>query len=108
MTDTPKANFRLLYDLVMIYPINSKRQAESGVIVTSIIDKTAPREGFVVAIGPGILDKTNSLVEIPVVPGDRVIFSTTNCREIKFEGDIFQVVPSSEILCKLAQIPEVI
>lgn len=95
-----KTNFTMLRDLVMIYPVQAKAQTETGLIVTCI-DKTAPQEGFVVAVGPGDTDKKGRFIPVELQQGDRVIFTKTGARELKYEKDVFYVVPVGEVLCKL-------
>lgn len=90
-----KANFRLLRNLVLILPINAKMSTDSGIIITAI-DKTAPQEGVVIAVGEGTEESP-----MHYKPGMRVIYSKSNIRDIKYEGDTLHVIPSSEILVVL-------
>lgn len=95
-------NFSMLRDLVMIYPVVGKRQEGSGIIVTSLVDKTAPREGVVVAVGPGkINEDTLQIDPMAYKFGDRVIYVMANLTEVKHEKELFHVIPAAEILCKL-------
>ena len=94
----------MLRDLVMIYPVTSKQQADSKIIVTSLIDKTAPKEGVVLAAGPGKVDETTLEVRpINYQFGDRVIYTTSNLSEVKYDKETFHVIPATEILCKLTE-----
>lgn len=96
-----KINFSLLRDLVMVYPIPNKAQSETGIIVTNIVDKTAPREGIVLACGPGKLDDDGVLQPIDYKFGERVMYVLANLHTVKHEKDVFHVIPADEILCKL-------
>lgn len=100
----PKTSFTLLHDLVMIFPISPKKTTESGIIIHDSVEKnsTAPVQGMVIACGPGRLDKRDNLIPMPVEVGDRVIFVKNAAKEIKYAGDTFLVVPTSEILCKVS------
>ena len=98
---SPKANFTLLRDLVMIYPIKVKTESESGVIVVGNLEAGLPIEGLVVAVGPGAYDKKGNFIKVPVAPGDRVVFVKSEAQVIKQGDDSFLVVPSSDVLCKL-------
>jgi chaperonin GroES len=95
-----KSNFRLLRDLVMVYPIKAKEQTESGIIVTAI-DPTAPMEGFVLAVGPGKVED-GKLVPVPVEYGDKIVFIKSDAREVKYEKDTFLVISAGDILCKVS------
>jgi chaperonin GroES len=94
-----KANFKLLRDLVMVYPIKAKQQTETGIIVTAI-DPNAPMEGLVLAVGPGLKEKGET-IPIPVEYGDRIVFVKADAREIKYEKDTFLVIHAKDILCKV-------
>ena len=97
----PKSNFTLLHDLVMIFPTVKVTKTAAGIIVKENIDATAPIKGVVLAVGPGKLDKKGELIPMPVTVGDQVIFVRNAAREIKHDGDVFLVVPISEVLCKV-------
>lgn len=92
----------MLRDLVMVYPVPAKAQTQTGIIVTSLVDKTAPREGIVIAAGPGKRnDDTGEIVPINYKFGDHVVYVMGNLTEVKNDKEIFHVIPSSEILCIL-------
>jgi chaperonin GroES len=99
----PKANFVLLHDLVMLYPIAKTTKTASGLIIPAIVEKndTAPIEGIVLAVGPGKADKKGEIVPLPVKAGDRVVFVKNAARVVTHDGESFLVVPISEILCKI-------
>jgi len=92
-------NFTLLHDNVMLFPIPKNVKTAAGIILKDNIDATAPIEGFVVGAGPGKLKKNGDLIPMQVKIGDRVIFVRSSAREVKHEGDVFLVVPVSEVLC---------
>lgn len=95
------ANFTLLHDLVMIFPTVKQTKTTAGIIIKENIDATAPIQGFVVGAGPGKLNKNGELIPMQVAVGDRVIFVRNAAREVKYAGDTFLVVPTSEVLCKI-------
>lgn len=99
----PKANFTLLHDLVMIYPIAKPKKTESGIYIPDVVEKndTAPIEGLVLAVGPGKADKKGDVVPLPVEAGDRVMFVKNAARVVTHSGESFLVVPISEVLCKI-------
>jgi chaperonin GroES len=94
-----KSNFRLLRDLVMVYPVKVKQQTESGIVYTSL-DPNEPIEGIVLAVGPGVKEE-GELVPVPVEYGDKIVFVKTDAREVKYEKDTFLVISASDILCKV-------
>ena len=98
---TPKPNFTLMHDYVMVYPVAKSKTTTNGIIITERTDPTAPIEGFVVGVGPGKQNVKGEMVPILVQAGDRVIFIGNAGKIVKHEGDSFIVVPVSEILCKI-------
>jgi len=100
MSNTPKANFTLLHDLVMIWPIPRPKKTESGIeFIEGAI--SGPIEGLVLAVGPGKVNKRDELVPLPLKAGDKVVFVAQSAREVKQGKDSFLVVPISEVLCKV-------
>jgi chaperonin GroES len=99
----PKANFTLLHDLVMVFPIPKPTTTASGLVIPDVVDKnsTAPVDGVVLTVGPGKVDKKGNLVPLPVKAGDRIIFVRQSAREISVNKDTFLVIPISEVLCKV-------
>lgn len=95
-------SFKLLRDLALILPLGSKSQTESGIIVASI-DKTAPSNGVVVAVGPGYTDDNGVFRASEVAPGDRVVFMAngSGVQRITQDGDTLMIVPATEILAIL-------
>lgn len=98
---TPKANFTLLHDLVMIYAVPKAAKTESGLIIPESTDSAAPSEGMVVAVGPGKFNVRGDLIPVPVEAGDRVIFLKNQGREIKQGADTFIILPVADVLCKI-------
>ena len=86
-----KANFRLLRDLIMVYPIKGKQQSDTGIIITSV-DPATPIEGCVIAVGPDVKG---------IEHGDIVVFIKSEHREIKYEKDTFLVIQQKDVLCKI-------
>jgi chaperonin GroES len=59
-----------------------------------------PRQGEVVAIGPGKIDEKGNLKKVNVCVGDMVLFSSYAGTEVKTEGDQadFLIIPEDDIL----------
>ena len=95
-----KANFTIMHDYVMLFPL-AKAKNVSGIIIKESIDATAPIEGYVVGVGPGKPNKNGDIIPLSVKTGDRVIFIGNAGKIVQHEGDKFIVVPMSEILCKI-------
>ena len=61
----------------------SKAQATKGGIILPETAQEKPKEGEVVAVGPGLRDEEGNIREMPVKIGDRVLFSSYAGTEIK-------------------------
>jgi chaperonin GroES len=88
---------RLLNDRVMVKPIEEKRE---GTIVLPDSAEKKPFKGEVIAVGPGKLLENGKRVEIPLNPGDTVVFSKYGGTEIKLEGEEYLILRLDDILAK--------
>ena len=61
----------------------SKAPTTKGGIILPEIAQEKPKEGEVVAVGPGFRDEEGTLREMPVKVGDRILFSSYAGTEIK-------------------------
>jgi chaperonin GroES len=98
-----KTNFTMLKDLIMVYPIKAKQSTASGLIITSI-DRTAPGEGFVLAVGPGAAKEDGTLSKMPCTAGDRIVYAKSDLKEVKYGDDTLHVIPATQVLARL--VPE--
>ena len=87
------ASFRPLADRVIV-EIDEGRS--SGGIIIPDTAKEKPRQGTVVAVGPGRFDD-GVLVPMEVRPGDRVLFNGYAGTEIPVEGGDFLIMRESDI-----------
>lgn len=93
---------RLLDDNVMIYPLRSQTASAAGLTILGI-DKTAPKEGIVVAVGPGIQGVSGKIEPIKLDRGDRVVYAIGDLNEIKVDNDIMHIIPATEVLSKIVK-----
>lgn len=97
----PNTKYKIMHDYVMLFPTAKPKTTAAGIILKEQIDATAPIEGFVVGVGPGRPDKKGEIQPMPVKAGDKVIFIGNSGKVVKHDGDVFIVVPVSEILCTI-------
>ena len=65
---------RPLFDRVVVKELEPERMRNSGLLVPPGTNEPPPQHGIVLAVGPG-LDWWESVgVEMPVKPGDHVVF----------------------------------
>ena len=60
--------------------------------------KEKPREGEVLAVGEGELDKDGNRKDFQVSQGDRVIFSSYAGTEVKLAGEEYLIIAEDDIL----------
>ena len=65
---------RPLFDQVVLKELDQDRMRNSGLVVPPGTDEPPPQQGIVLAIGPGLDWWEQAGVEMPVHPGDHVVF----------------------------------
>ena len=91
------ANFRPLYDRVLVKRLESEEKSSGGLFIPEAA-KEKPQQAEVVAVGTGRLTDKNELVELVVKPGDRVLFGKYAGDEIKLDGEEHIILRESDIL----------
>lgn len=81
MSQSHKKNIKPLGNRVLIE--RSKAQTSKGGILLPDSAQEKPKEGVVLAVGPGKLDDDGKLIQMNVKPGDRVLFTSYAGTEIK-------------------------
>src|ERR1035437_3143901 len=97
MTDP---NITLLRDLVMVRPDPLVSKTEFGMIIPDL-DKTSPKHGTVICVGPGTYNLKGVFVPTPCVVGDRVVYAQRDAVIYRHEKEELLILPASEILLKL-------
>jgi chaperonin GroES len=89
---------RPLGDKILLKRAEPKNKTESGIYLPETA-KDQPREGKVIAVGSGILNKeTGKYMPFTVKRGDRVIFSSYAGSEVKIGDDELLILTEDEIL----------
>lgn len=86
-----------LEDKVLIKPIKEEKTSSFGLVIASIKDET-PTEGFVVAVGPGIVFENGQRLIMDIEVGDKVAYSKFAGTEVEHEGESFTILPYKDIL----------
>jgi chaperonin GroES len=89
--------FRPLHDRVLVRRLEQEEKTPGGVIIPDTA-KEKPREGEVLAAGPGARDKKGTLRPLDVRTGDRVLFDKWSGTEIKIDGEGLVVMKESDIM----------
>ncbi len=89
---------RPLGDKIIIKRAEAQSKTESGIYLPETA-KDKPKEGKIVALGSGILNKeTGKYIPFSVKKGDRVIFNSYAGTEIKIDGEELLIMTEDDIL----------
>ncbi len=79
----------------------SKAQTTKGGIILPETAQEKPKEGEVLAVGPGARDEEGNMIPLSVKVGDRILFSSYAGTEVKEQDseDEMLIMTEDEILC---------
>ena len=95
MAKAPK--IRPLGQNVLLRRLEAEAKTKGGIILPDTA-KEKPREGEVLAIGEGELNKDGKRKDFQVKRGDRVIFSSYAGTEVKLGGEEYLIISEDDIL----------
>ncbi len=91
-------NVRPLGDKIIVKRAEAQTKTDSGIYLPESA-KDKPKEGKVVALGNGILNKeTGKYIPFTVKKGDRVIFSSYAGTEMKINNEELLIMTEEDIL----------
>jgi chaperonin GroES len=91
-------NVRPLGDKLLVKRADAQTKTESGIFLPESA-KDRPKEGKIIALGQGILNKeTGKYIPFTVKKGDRVIFTSYSGTEIKIDGEELLILTEDDIL----------
>lgn len=73
-TESVRHQLRPLFDQIVIKELDQDRVRRSGLVVPPGTHEPPPEQGIVLAVGPGLDWWAGAGVEMPVAPGDHVVF----------------------------------
>ena len=89
---------RPLGDKILVKRDEAATKTDSGIFLPESA-KDKPKQGKVMAVGNGILNKDKGTwVPFTVKKGDTVIFSSYSGTEVKIDGDPYLIMTEEEIL----------
>src|ERR1700678_572723 len=89
--------FRPLGDRVVVRRVKED-QKTPGAIIIADPDQEKPKEGQIIAVGPGALDEHGKRVAPEVKAGDFVLFGKWSGTEVKVEGEDLLIMKESDIM----------
>ena len=89
---------RPLGDKILVKRDEAATKTDSGIFLPESA-KDKPKQGKIIALGAGMLNKENGqYMPFSVKQGDTVIFSSYSGTEVKIDGDAFLIMTEEEIL----------
>jgi chaperonin GroES len=89
---------RPLFDQVVVKELDQDRMRRSGLVVPQGIDEPPPQQGIVLAVGPGLDWWESAGVDMPVQPGDHVVFPSAAGAWVEIDEERLLVCRVGEIL----------
>ncbi|NKK63284.1 co-chaperone GroES [Rhizobium leguminosarum bv. viciae] len=89
--------FRSLHDRVVIRRAEGDVKSKGGIIIPDAA-KEKPQQGEVVAVGPGLRDKSGSLVPLDVEVGDLILFGKWSGSEVTIDGEALLIMKETDIM----------
>jgi chaperonin GroES len=86
-----------LGDRVVIKPLEAEEKSAGGIILPEKAQEK-PREGEVIAVGPGKFNDKGERKPMTVKKGDTVVYSEYGGTEITFEGTDYLLIDEGSIL----------
>ncbi|MGQ0613872.1 MAG: co-chaperone GroES [Planctomycetaceae bacterium] len=95
MAKVPK--IRPLGQNVLLRRLEAEEKTKGGIVLPDTA-KEKPKEGEVLAIGEGEVQKDGKRKDFQVKKGDRVIFSSYSGTELKIAGEEYLIIGEDDIL----------
>jgi chaperonin GroES len=91
-----------LSDHVVIKPLEAEEKTAGGILLPDTA-KDKPKEGTVVAVGPGRVLDNGEVKALEVKKGDKVLFGGYAGSEVKIDGKELLILSESEILAVIGK-----
>lgn len=96
------ASLKPLRDKVVVERSEAEEKTAGGIVLPDTA-KDKPKQGTVVAVGPGRVLDSGEVKPLEVKKGDRVLFGGFAGTEVKLEGKEYLVLGESEILAVITK-----
>ena len=86
-----------LEDRIVVRTLEAEQTTASGLVIPDTA-KEKPKEGKVLAVGPGRIDDNGNRIPLDVQVGDVVIYSKYGGTEIKYGGEEYLILSARDVL----------
>jgi chaperonin GroES len=90
-------NIKPLGDRLVVERLEQETKSAGGIIIPDSA-KEKPKQGKVLAVGPGAKDENGKRIAVDVSVGDIVLFTQWSGNEIKVEGKDLLVLKESDVI----------
>jgi len=90
-------NVKPLADRVIVRAAEAEEMTKGGIILPDTA-KEKPQQGEVIAVGPGKVSDSGSLVDMTLKTGDKVLYGKYSGTEISVDGEDVLIMRESDIL----------
>jgi chaperonin GroES len=90
-------NIKPLGDRLVVERIEQETTTSGGIIIPDTV-KEKPKQGKVLAVGPGAKDENGKRLPVDVEVGDVVLFTQWSGSEIKLDGKEYLVLKESDVI----------
>ncbi len=96
------ASLKPLRDKVVVERSEAEEKTSGGIVLPDTA-KDKPKQGTVIAVGPGRVLDNGEVKPLEVKKGDRVLFGGFAGTEVKIEGKEYLILGESEILAVITK-----
>ena len=93
-------NLKPLADRVVVEPAPAEEKSSGGIILPDTAQEK-PQQGTVVALGPGKVNDSGSLIEMTVKKNDNILYGKYSGSEVNIEGTDYIIMRENDILAVL-------
>ena len=90
-------NIKPLGDRIVIEAIEQDEKTSGGIIIPDTA-KEKPKQGKVLAVGPGAKDENGKRIPMDVDVGDIVLFTQWAGSDVKIDGKEYKVLKESDVI----------
>lgn len=90
-------NVKPLGDRIVVERIEQDEKTAGGIIIPDTA-KEKPKQGKVLAVGPGAKDESGKRIQMDLSVGDIVLFTQWAGSEIKLDGKDYLVMKESDVI----------
>lgn len=90
-------NIKPLGDRIVVEASEQEEKSAGGIIIPDSA-KEKPKQGKVLAVGPGAKDENGKRIPMDVEVGDIVLFTQWAGSDIKIDGNEYKVLKESDVI----------